>query len=192
MSDQPPYGNPPGGGYPPPPPGGGYPPPPGGGYPPPGGGYPPPGGGYPGGGGGYPPPGGNYPPPPEEKTKTLGMAYNVAAMLCYLPVCCANLIFPIIWMATEPKENRFLRFHSLQALMLAGAGLIVCVLLFICGLIIGALPYSVAVAASLLLLIGEILLCILFLVLYIMGMVKAYQRQMWKMPIIGNIAEKNA
>jgi uncharacterized protein len=183
MSNQPPYGNPPGGGYPPPPGGGGY--------PPPGGGYPPPGGGYPGGGGGYPPPGGNYPPPPEGKTKTFGMAYNVAAMLCYLPVCCANLIFPIIWLTTEPRENRLVRFHSLQSLFLIGAGFVVGLIFFILGLVLGAAPSTVASALSLLLFLVQLLVSALFLVLYIMGMVKAYQGQMWKMPVIGNMAEKN-
>jgi uncharacterized membrane protein len=31
-----------------------------------------------------------------------------------------------------------------------------------------------------------------FLAVHIMGMVKANQGQMWKLPIIGDIAEKNA
>ena len=198
MSNQPPYGNPPGGGYPPPPPGGGYPPPPGGGYPPPGGGYPPPGGGYPGGGGGYPPPGGNY-PPPEGKTKTFGMAYNTAALLCYLPtcLCCANLIFSIIWMATEPKENRFVRFHALQGLLLFGVN-------FVIGLIFNILRIAMHTASSTAGsdmiyfggggLLGILQICIgfLFLIIHIMAMVKASQGQMWKLPLIGDIAEKNA
>ena len=74
MTENPPSGDYPQGGYPPPQ--GGYPPPPQGGYPPPPqGGYPPPpqDGGYPQGGyppppqGGYPPPPapGGYPPPPQ-------------------------------------------------------------------------------------------------------------------------------
>jgi uncharacterized membrane protein len=190
MSNQPPYGNPPGGGYPPPP-GGGYPPPPGGGYPPP------PGGGYQGGGGGYPPPGGNYPPPDGNKTKTFGMAYNTAAMLCYLLpcLCCANLIFCIIWLATEPKESRFVRFHALQGLFLFGIH-------FVIGLILRMLGFAMAVGTSGsdlaalggggILLILNILVGLSFLVLYILGMVKANSWQMWKLPVIGDIAEKNA
>jgi uncharacterized membrane protein len=198
MSNQPPYGNPPGGGYPPPPPGG-YPPPPGGGgYPPPGGGYPPPGGGYPGGGGGYPPPSGNY-PPPDGKTKTFGMAYNTAALLCYLPtcLCCANLIFSIIWMATEPKENRFVRFHALQGLLLFGVN-------FVIGLIFNILRFAtgtavrttgsdmIAFGGTGVLFLLQVLVGIIFLVIHIIGMIKASQGQWWKLPVIGDIAEKNA
>lgn len=173
MSNQPPYGNPPGGGYPPPP-GGNY----------------PPGGGYPGGGG-YPPPGGNYPPPDGNKTKTFGLAYNVAALLCYLPVCCINLICPIIWLTTEPKENRFLRFHSLQGLLLIGIALVLGIFFFICGFVVAVMPYGVAAALSILLLIVEIAVFVGFLIICILAMIKANQGLMWKIPVIGGIAEKN-
>src|SRR5260370_41063672 len=90
--------------------GGGYPPQ--GGYPPP-----PPQGGYEGGG--YPPP----PPGPGGKTQVLGLDYKIAGMLCYLPpcLCCIDVIFSILWIATEPKENRFVRFHALKALFIFGA-----------------------------------------------------------------------
>jgi uncharacterized membrane protein len=191
MSNQPPYGNPPGG-YPPP--GGGY---PGGGYPPPQGGYPPPGGGYPPpGGGGY----GYGGPPPENKTKTFGLNYNVAALLCYLPICCINLITSIIWLVTEPKENKFLRFHALQSLFLTGVGIVVWVLFVILAIVfgVGAAATSSAgadVAASGLMAILQIIQWIIWaglLVVHIICMVKANQMQMWKLPVIGNLAEKNA
>ncbi|MFL6277959.1 MAG: DUF4870 domain-containing protein [Blastocatellia bacterium] len=201
MSNQPPYGNPPGGGGYPPPPGGGYPPPPGGGgYPPPGGGYPPPGGGgYQGGGGGYPPPGGNYPPPNGNKTKTFGMAYNTAALLCYLPtcLCCVNLIFSIIWMATEPKENRFVRFHALQGLLLFGVNFVIQVILNIAS--VATRSAAVATDNGMVYFAGGGILGIIgmivglaFLVLHVIGMIKASQGQWWKLPVIGDIAEKNA
>jgi uncharacterized membrane protein len=188
MSNQPPYGNPPGG-YPPPPGGGGY---QGGGYPPPQGGPPP--GGYGYGGGGY---GG---PPPEYKTKTFGLSYNIAALLCYLPICCVNLITSIIWLATEPKENKFLRFHALQSLFLIGVGIVVWVLFVILAIVFGAgaavsSSAGSTVAARGLLGILQIIQWIIWLgllVVHIICMVKANQMQMWKLPVIGNIAEKNA
>jgi hypothetical protein len=77
--------------------------------------------GYPGGPqgyqqGGYPPPS----PPPTGQTKVLNLNYNTAALLCYIPTCCCliNLIPCIIWLASEPRENKFLRFHALQGLFL--------------------------------------------------------------------------
>ena len=184
MSNQPPYGNP--GGYPPPPGGGGY---QGGGYPPPGGG----GYGY-GGGGSF--------PPPENKTKTLGMSYNTAAMLCYLPacLCCLNLVFCIIWIATEPKENKFVRFHALQGLFLFGVNFIVAIVFNILRVILGAgssmAPDDISSVAlgggGLLLGILQMVIGLVFLVIHIVAMVKANQMQMWKLPVIGDLADKNS
>src|SRR5215470_10647083 len=87
--------------------------------------------GYPGGPEGYQ--GGGYPPPgaPTGKTKVMNLDYNVAGLLAYLPICCINLIFSIIWLATEPKENRLLRFHSLQSLILAIVGYVVITILWV-------------------------------------------------------------
>lgn len=186
MSNQPPYGNPPGG-YPPPP--GGY---QGGGYPPPqGGGFPPPGGYQSGGGYGG--------PPPEQKTKTLGLSYNVAALLCYIPscLCCINLIAGILWLVTEPKENRFVRFHAMQGLLLFGVNFVISIVFRILGIALGA--GAQITDSSLALGGGSIILGLLqlavgvgFLVISIIGMVKANQGQIWKLPIIGDIAEKNS
>ena len=84
---------------------------------PPGGSYPPQQGQQQGGfqqPGGYPPMG-----PVSGKTQTLGLDYNVAAGLCYIPLCLINPIVPIIWIVTEPKSNKFVRFHAFQALFLA-------------------------------------------------------------------------
>jgi uncharacterized membrane protein len=194
MSSQPPYGNPPGG-YPPPP--GGYPPPPGGFPPPQGGpgGYPPPGGyGYGGGG--------SFPPPQDDKTKVGGLTFNVAAMLCYLPscLCCINLIPCILWLATEPKTSRFVRFHALQGLLLWGIYFVVSLVLNILGRVLGAgaavtsddvSGFAFAGGSAIIGLIG-LLVGLVFLVIHIMGMVKANQGQMWKLPVIGDIAEKNS
>lgn len=180
MSNQPPYGYPPQGGG-----GGGYPPPGGGGYPPPGGGgY----GGYQGGG--YPPPGGT-----DGKTKVLGINYNVAAMLCYLLAfcCCLNLVVSILWLATEPKENRFLRFHALQSLLLFGLGIVVRIIMAILGVGMAYNPLETARDAGFgIFQILSFVVGIVFLVLYIIGAVKAYQGQMWKIPVLGDIAEKNS
>ncbi len=165
MSNQPPYNNPP--------PQGNYPP----------GNYPPPPPGYQGGG--YPPPG-----PPPGKTQTLGLDYNVAALLCYIPICPINVIFAIIWLATEPKHNRFLRFHALQSIFLSVGGVILYfVLSIVGGMAVAASPFSSASWSLFSLLQGAVWVGLL--VLTIIGMIKAYGNQMWKIPVIGDIAEKN-
>lgn len=156
---------------------------------PPSGGYPPPGGGY---GGGFPPPGG--------KTKVLSLDNNIGGLLCYIPICCVSIIFPILFLVTEPKENKFLRFHALQSLLLTGACIVVYIVFWILSaiLVVGAGATGSAGAGmaasgiSLILLLFEIVLGLGFLIAFIMGCVKAYQNEMWKMPVIGNIADKNS
>lgn len=139
--------------------------------------------GYPGGPQGYQ--GGGSPPP--GKTKVLNLDYNVAAMLAYLPICCVSLICSIIWIASEPKENKFLRFHALQSLILTGASVAAFFVLWVVSIVAG----QISVALGLLILLVEIALGAGCLILFIMGAVKGYQGQLWKVPVIGDIAEKN-
>lgn len=139
--------------------------------------------GYPGGQQGYQ--GGAQ---PTGKTQVLNLDYNVAAMLAYLPICCVSLICSIIWIASEPKENKFLRFHALQSLILSGVFVAVYIVLWIVGAVAGRIFF----AFGLLVLLVEIALAVVFLILFIMGAVKGYQGQMWKMPVIGDIADKNS
>ena len=86
--------------------------------------------------------GGVNPPPgaPTGKTKVLNLDYNVAGMLSYLPICCINLVFSIIWLASEPKENRILRFHALQSLLLIGLFFIVNVIFWILTIAVAVTP----------------------------------------------------
>jgi uncharacterized membrane protein len=149
--------------------------------------------GYPGGpqqgyqGGGYPPPGA-----PTGKTKVLNLDYNVAGMLCYLPICCINLIFSIIWLASEPKENRIVRFHALQGLLLIAVGFVVGIIFWFLTIAVTVTPGPGGTAGWGLLNLLQLAIALGFLVISIMGCIKAYQGQMWKLPIIGDIAEKNS
>ncbi len=145
--------------------------------------------GYPGGPQGYQ--GGGYPPQPGPapgKTKVLNLDYNVAAMLGYLPICCVHLICSIIWIASEPKENRFLRFHALQSLILTGALFAIYIVLWI----FGAVATRIFFGFGLIVFLLECAVGVVALVLFILSAVKAYQGQMWKLPIIGDMAEKNS
>src|SRR4026207_1906694 len=86
-------------------------------------------------GGGYPPPGG-----PTGKTKVMNLDYNVAGMLCYLPICCINLVFSIIWLASEPKESRLLLCHPLQRLLLIGIAIVVTIIFWFLAIAVAVTP----------------------------------------------------
>ena len=58
----------------------------------------------------------------DNQTK-LGVAPNVGGLLCNVP-CCIGLIFSIVAVVVE-KENKFVRFHAFQSLLLHGAGFVI-------------------------------------------------------------------
>jgi uncharacterized membrane protein len=156
--------------------------------------------GYGQGGSGY---GAPPPPPPGQtpgKTKTLGLDYNIAALLCYIPtcICCINIVPCILWLATEPRENRFLRFHSIQGLLFAGVWIVVRILFVIIGSILGfstSMDPTAGFAfagAQLILFVVELAIGVGLLAVSIIAMIKANQRETWKIPMIGDIAEKNS
>jgi uncharacterized membrane protein len=158
--------------------------------------YPPP-GGYQGGyqGGGYPPPQGA-----GGKTKVLNLDYNVAGLLCYLPICCINWIASILFIITEPKESRLVRFHALQSLFFhIGLAILGTLVWFISvALAVGSSADQTGAAgagAGLISLLLTLLfwgVCLIAFILDIVCMIKAYQGQMWKLPIVGNMAESKA
>ena len=152
-------------------------------YPPPQPGYQP--GGYPGG------------PAPTGKTQTLGLDYNVAAGLCYLPICAISLISSILWIATEPKTNKLVRLHAFQSLF----GFLLVIAVLIIGWVIGGVIIGLGGAAEsgILGLIGFIVIMLTYGLVFIlgafiviMGLIKGFGGQYWKFPIIGNLAEKFA
>lgn len=105
-----------------------------------------------------------------EKVKTSsGLDENIAGLLCYLAWFITGVIFLVI-----EKENRFVRLHALQSIILS-------VILFILNIVLTAIP-----------LIGWIiglLLTPLYVVLWIFLMWKAYQGKWFKLPVVGNMAE---
>jgi len=108
----------------------------------------------------------------QEPVKTsTGMTQNLAGLLCYLAGWITGLIFFLI-----EKENRFVRFHAMQSLITFGG---LGVLLFI---------LSFVPILGWLVMLG---LYVVGFILWIVLMVKAYQGEMFKLPVIGDIAEKN-
>ena len=115
----------------------------------------------------------------------LGLDANVGAMLCYLPVCAINLIYSIIVLVTE-KDNREVRFHAFQSLLLIGAIIVVSFIIGIVGAVLGYMSTTLAVLFSLIMWIPGIA----FIALAIFLCIKAYGGGIYKLPVIGDMAEK--
>jgi len=126
----------------------------------------------------------------------LGLDGNLAAALGY-PIGIIAIISLII-----EKENRFVRFHALQSVLLIVLWIIVVIVLSIVSVVLGIIIGTAASAAgnaaggivslifSLISLLVWLVLPLLFLVVLILAAVKAYGGNYFKIPIIGNMAEK--
>lgn len=130
---------------------------------------------------------------PGGKTSFMTLDSNVGAMLCYILqlVCCLGLVLSIVFLITE-KENRFVKFHAVQSLFLLALAIVASIVLQILQAILG-LVLNLAnmgwIAGLLTWLFGCFVLFI-FAILVIIGGLKAYGGQWYKLPIIGEFAWK--
>ena len=117
----------------------------------------------------------------------LGLDANVGAMLCYLPVCAISLIYSIIVLVTD-KTNKNVRFHALQSLLLTAGYVVVLVAVMIIGGGLAAATNSGILG----LLVSLIYFAVVvgFLILMIIGCIKGYQNGSYRLPVIGDLADK--
>ena len=107
-------------------------------------------------------------PPPSSG----GLAPNIAALLGYI-----FWIPAILWLVIEPyKNDRFIRFHAWQALVIGVVWFVIYTILTITviGLFISPLVMLAQLGVA------------------ILGAVKAYNNEMYKFPLIGDFCEKKA
>ena len=130
---------------------------------------------------------------PGGKTSFMNLDSNLGAMLCYILefICCLGLVLSIVFLITE-KENRFVKFHAVQSLFLLALAIVASIVLQILQAILG-LVLNLAnmgwIAGLLTWLFGCFVLFI-FAILVIIGGLKAYSGQWYKLPIIGEFAWK--
>jgi len=112
------------------------------------------------------------------------LAENVAGMLAYL-----TIIPAIIFLLIEPyNRNRFVRFHSFQCVFATVALIVIDIVLSIVFSILHFIPVVGWMISALLWPLWGLAVLGLWLLLVI----KAYQHQMYKLPFVGDLAEKQA
>lgn len=104
----------------------------------------------------------------EAKKSTFGLEKNIAAALTYLLGWVSGLVFLL-----AEKEDKEIRFHALQSIIFFGGLTVVCLL-----------PVLGWLLSPFLFLVG--------LVGWVFLLIKAYQGEKFKLPLIGEIAEKQA
>ena len=123
-----------------------------------------------------PPPGASAPPPPQYQSaqplSAPGLSDNVAGALCYLAWFVTGIMFLIL---APYNQNKFVRFHAFQSIFVFAAWIVVSIVLTIIHFFF-----------------GHLLLSLVMVVLWLYMMYSAFNGQKVKLPIIGDLAEKQA
>lgn len=120
-----------------------------------------------------------------DRTST-GIDQNTAALLSYIviwPIPISGIIFYLL-----EKDNKYIRFHALQSILLGLAWLIASVLIVVINWIVRLLPPLLSGFLNAVLVFAFLVASFVIIVL---AMLKAFQGDRYKFPIIGDIAERN-
>lgn len=115
---------------------------------------------------------GTEPDPKPSETTSTGLDPRLAGLLSYLLGFISGIIFLVL-----ERKNSFVRFHAMQST-------VTFIGLLVARIVAGVIP-----------LVGPLLvwlLSLLSLVLWVLLMVKAFQGQTYKLPVIGDMAEERA
>jgi uncharacterized membrane protein len=129
------------------------------------------------------------PPPVQTNKSSTGLDENIAALLSYIFGWVSGLIFFLI-----EKDSRLVRFHAMQSILLnvliGVAAFALWIVSFIVLMIGTQLPGALSTVVGLLFTLIWILFGVGAMILFVMCLVKAFQSQYYKLPIVGNFAEK--
>ncbi len=115
----------------------------------------------------------------SEQTVQTGLSDNAASGLAYV-----TFIPAIIFLATAPyNQSPKIRFHSWQSIFLTIAAVAMAVVLSV----LHVVPFLWIV-----LWLIDLVVWLGFIVVWIIVLIKALNGQMFKLPIIGDLAEKQA
>ena len=116
-----------------------------------------------------------------SKTYT-GIEANVAGLFAYVVCWITGLIFFLI-----EKDNKFVRFHALQSIIVFGAFTVLSVIISTLFSLFMMLHLGFLFPIFTLL---STLIWLTAFIIWIILMIKAYQGEKFKLPVAGDIAEK--
>ncbi len=126
-----------------------------------------------------PPPAGGAPGQPTSS----GLDPKLAGLLCYILGIVTGLIFFLI-----EKTNPVVRFHAAQSIVFSVATIVLWIALFVISIILYQISWALGNLFNLLTLLVWLGLFIVWIVL----LIKGYSGQKWKLPVLGDFAEKLA
>jgi len=121
-----------------------------------------------------------------------GLDANIAALLAYLLGFLGGLIFFFM-----EKSSRFVKFHAMQSILFQVLIAVYVIFAIIVSVILGVLGAAMNGGIIITILGGLFTLVLVvvslaFFIGFVMLLIKAFQGQTFKLPIIGNMAEKFA
>jgi uncharacterized membrane protein len=128
-------------------------------------------------------------PPAQVGKSSTGLDENIAALLSYSFGWVSGLIFFLM-----EKDSRLVRFHAMQSILLNVSFIVLLIVLYIAWAVVVIIfaMMSDVLASIVGLLFGLLILvfCIGVFVAFVMCLIKAYGKQYFKLPVLGNFAEK--
>lgn len=123
----------------------------------------------------------------EHGKSVFDLDANLVALLCYIGnlVCALGLILSII-VVIQDKENKLARFHAFQSILLSAIGLVIGIGLQLFAAVFAALDLGII---TLLVIPVYLIFGLLMLVAVILAAIKGFQGEVYRLPVIGNLAE---
>jgi uncharacterized membrane protein len=119
-------------------------------------------------------------PTPTPSTTQSGLSENAAGGLAYI-----TIIPAIVFLVAEPyNRSSYIRFHAWQCIFMAVAWIVIDIAIMIFGhfmSFLGLLAFGLYP-----------LVALAMLILWLMVLIKAFNGERLKLPIIGDLAEKQA
>ena len=123
----------------------------------------------------------------------LGLDANVGALICYVGnLACGlplGLIYSIIVVVSD-KTNKVTRFHAFQSIFLSILGFVISIPLYILLGIAMAANSMVMMAVVGLFSLVLMVVGLALLYFWIMAAIKAYNGEIYKIPVVGNFADQ--
>lgn len=109
---------------------------------------------------------------------------NLAGALAYF-----SFVPAIVFLFVDPyRKSRFVRFHSIQCLLLWGAVIVLAAVLRLAGLVVFFIP----LLGPLVVAVVDVVVALAAVFLWLVLVVKAFQGEMFKLPILGDFAEQHS
>jgi len=129
------------------------------------------------------------PPLGQVAKSSTGLDENIAALLSYILGWVSGLIFFLI-----EKDSKFVRFHAMQSILFnVVVGVVLVVLSIVASILVviaAQLSGALGSLIGLLVTLFWVVVSLGLLIAWILCLVRAYQGKFFKLPVIGNLAEK--